>query len=193
MGEPSSPVAASPRGAADRGDDTQPAQTLSVDTTQSTFEFVGRKVVGSQTAHFGEWRGDIELGGTIEASRIAVEIQMASVEADHPRLTEHLRTDDFFDVARFPTARFESTAFASAGEGDEDATHRVTGELTIRGRTQTITFPAHITLGAAGVRARATFTIDRKRWGVDYRGMEDNLIQDDVLIRFDLRAPRAAG
>ena len=64
------------------------------------------------------------------------------------------------------------------------------GRLTLRGRTQSITFPARVDLSDTEVRVRASFSVDRHRWGIDYRGMEDNLIRDQVLIRFDVRAPR---
>ncbi|MBX3271557.1 MAG: YceI family protein [Sandaracinaceae bacterium] len=170
--------------------DDRPEGALAIDTARSTLEFVGSKVTGSHTGHFGEWSGWLVIGEPIAQSRVRIDIQMATIEADVDRLTRHLRTDDFFDVARFPTARFESTAFAPAPEGTEEATHLVTGRLTIRDTTQTITFPVNLETSDAEVRARARFAIDRQQWGINYRGMEDDLIRDQVIIRFDVRAPR---
>jgi len=171
----------------------QPPGALVIDTSASTFEFVGSKVTGSETGHFGQWSGWIELREPFEQTAVSIEIQMATVTTERDRLTQHLRSDDFFDVPNHPTARFVTSRFAPAPEGSGDATHLVTGALTLRGQTQTITFPATIAVTDEAVTARAEFSIDRNRWGVSYRGMEDDLIRDQVVIRFDVRASRDSG
>ena len=138
------------------------------------------------------WSGTMQLApDAVEASAVSITIQMASVQADSPRLTGHLRTDDFFAVEQHPTATFESTRIAPAPAGTEDASHLVTGRLTLRGQTQSITFPAQIDVTPSEVRARARFSIDRQQFGIAYRGMEDDLIRDEVVIHFDVRGPRA--
>jgi len=163
---------------------------LAIDTTRSTFGFVGSKPTGSQSGSFATWTGTVELDASIEQTEVVIEIQMESVRTESDRLTSHLQSDDFFDTARFPTARFESTGFAPAAAGDEPATHRVSGRLTLRGQTQLITFPVRVELSDTEFRARAEFSIDRQRWGIRYPGRADDLIYDDVVIRFDVRAPR---
>ncbi|MCA9605591.1 MAG: YceI family protein [Myxococcales bacterium] len=168
-----------------------PSGALAIDTARSTFEIIGSKPSGSHTIHFGEWSGHIALGTPVESTSARIDIQMGTIEADVPRLTNHLRTDDFFDVEQFPTARFETVAFAAAPEGSGDATHLVTGRLTVRDTTQTITFPVTLDVSNTEVRARAEFAIDRQRWGISYPGMEDDLIRDQVVVRFDVHAPRA--
>lgn len=170
--------------------DARPA--LAIDTARSTLGFVGSKVTGSHPGSFGEWSGSVRLDPeSVEASSVSITIQMASVSADVERLTNHLKTDDFFDIESHPTATFESTRIAPAPAGAEGgATHVITGRLTMRGRTQTITFPATVTVSDAEVRAEARFTINRQDFGIAYRGMEDDLIRDEVVIHFDVRAPR---
>ncbi|MCB9591436.1 MAG: YceI family protein [Sandaracinaceae bacterium] len=170
-----------------------PPGALVMNTATSTLEMIGSKVTGSETLHLGEWSGYVDLREPFEQSVVRVDMQMTTIEAPIPRLTNHLRTDDFFDVERFPTARFETTAFAAAPEGSENATHLVTGHLTIRGVTQTITFPVRVDVSDSEVHAQAQFAIDRQRWGISYRGMEDDLINDQVVIRFDVHAPRDSG
>lgn len=169
-----------------------PEGALRIDPARSTFEAIGSKVTGSHTIHWGEWSGYVDLEEPLESSSARIDIQMGTIEADVERLTRHLRTDDFFDAERFPTARFETVAFAPAPEGSGEATHLVTGRLTIRETTQAITFPITMTVSESEVRARAQFAIDRHRWGISYRGMEDDLIRDQVVIRFDVVAPRPA-
>ena len=185
------PAAAEPPEAPPEAADARPA--LAIDTARSTLGFVGSKVTGSHPGSFGEWEGSIRLDPeSVEASAVSITIQMASVSADVERLTNHLKTDDFFDIENHPTATFESTRVAPAPAGAEGgATHVITGRLTMRGRTQTITFPATVTVSDAEVRAEARFTINRQDFGIAYRGMEDDLIRDEVVIHFDVRAPRS--
>ncbi|MFO0648783.1 MAG: YceI family protein [Polyangiales bacterium] len=76
--------------------------------------------------------------------------------------------------------------------GSNGATHTVTGTLSLHGQSRSITFPATIAVGASEVTARSEFVINRRDFGLVYPGMPDNLIRDEVTIRFDLRAPRAA-
>lgn len=171
----------------------QPPGALVIDTSASTLEFVGSKVTGSEAGHFGQWSGWIDLQEPFEQSTVNLEIQMATVTTERDRLTQHLRSDDFFDAANHPTATFVTSRLAPAPDDAGDATHLVTGALTLRGQTQTITFPATVEVTDQTVRARAEFSIDRNRWGVSYRGMEDDLIRDQVVIRFDVRAPRDSG
>lgn len=162
---------------------------LTIDAENSSLGFTGAKVTGSHDGTFGEFAGTVDFNeNEVTASQVAITIQMATIEADDPRLTRHLRSDDFFDVENIPTSVFESTAIADGAEGD--ATHTITGNLTMHGQTHQVAFPATVEVTDEAVRARAEFSIDRQTWGISYPGMPDNLISDSVVIRFDVRAPR---
>ena len=76
---------------------------------------------------------------------------------------------------------------ATGRVGDTPATHTISGDMTLHGRTQRITFPAIVEATDNGVHARAEFTIDRRDFGIVYPGMPDDLIRDEVVIRFDVR------
>src|SRR5262249_53360221 len=119
-------------------------------------------------------------------SRVEIEVQTASlsIEGGPEKLERHLRSADFFDCARFPTARFVSTAIAATKDG-----YQVTGNLELRGVKRSVTFPAEIDAGA-DVVVVAEFGIDRKDFGIVYAGMADDLIKDNVLITVKLHAPR---
>lgn len=169
-------------------------ERLTIDRARSSVGFTGAKLTDSHDGRFGEFEGTIELDPTApERSRVSITIEMASVDIEPERLEGHLKSADFFDVERFPTATFETSRIVRGGEGtigNERATHTVTGNLTLHGETRAITFPAIVTVGDDEVRARSELKIDRKDFGIVYPGMPDDLIADDVVIRFDVRAPR---
>ena len=123
------------------------------------------------------------------ASTVAVTIQAASVATGQAQRDGHLKSPDFFDAAKFPHATFTSTAIKAGG--DNGATHTVTGNLELHGVTRAITFPAKIKIDGDGVSVDAEFAINRKDFGINYPGMADDLIKDDVLILLKLAAKKS--
>lgn len=167
------------------------AEHLTIDPARSSVGFTGSKVTASHDGRFERFTGTVDLAANaIEESRVSISIEMSSVQIDPPNLRNHLLSDDFFDVERFPTSTFESTRIVAGGEG---GTHTVTGNLTLHGVTRAITFPANIEVSADEVRARAELSINRGDFGIVYPGMANDLIREGVVIRFDVRAPRVAG
>jgi polyisoprenoid-binding protein YceI len=169
--------------------------SLPIARDRSTLGFTAAKVTASHDGSFGEWSGTIDLArsGDPTASRVNVSIVVDSLVIEPARLAGHLRTPDLLDVARFPTATFRSTQIAAGATGqvgDAAATHTVTGDFTLHGQTRAITFPAIITVTDGEVSARAEFSINRQDFGITYPGMPDDLIRDEVVIRFDIHAPR---
>lgn len=162
--------------------------TANIDTAESSLTWTGRKITGSEEGSFGEWTGVVRYGEDVTSTSIEVTIQTNSLTASSERLATHLKSADFFDVEQFPTARF-STSQIVARDG-EGGTHTVTGRLTLHGVSRAITFPATITVDAQGLRANAEIAIDRQDFGITYPGMPDDLIQDEVGIRFEVQAPR---
>ena len=160
---------------------------LTFDQSTSSVGFVGSKVTGSHEGGFRTFDGSVELQpGSLEDARVEVRIDTTTVFADEDRLTRHLKSDDFFDVARFPEARFVSTEIREGAEGE--ATHTVTGNLTLHGVTRRISFPATIERTRDGVAARAEFSINRKDFDINYPGMPNDLIRDLVLVKLDIDA-----
>lgn len=158
----------------------------------SKFEFVGAKVTGKHDGALNQFSGTIQLPEPkAEAGSVNVDVDMASLTADDPKLTGHLKSPDLFDVEKFPKARFTSTGIAPGGAGG--ATHTVTGNLELHGVTKSITFPATIALGKDAVDVNAEFAINRKDFGVNYPGMPNDLIKDDILIKLKLHATKASG
>lgn len=165
--------------------------SLAIDPATSSVGFTGAKITRSHDGTFSRFEGSIELDrADLVASSVRVSIDVASLAIEPADLGRHLLTADFFDVATHPTATFVSTSVTAGATGTIDgapATHTIAGDLTLHGRTQRITFPAIVEVTDAGVRARSEFTIDRRDFGIEYPGMPDDLIHDEVVIRFDVR------
>lgn len=154
----------------------------------SKIEFVGSKVTGSHNGSFEKFSGETIYQGAPEKSRVRITIDLTSVKTDAAKLTEHLKTADFFDVAKYPQATFESTAIRSGGE--KGATHTITGNLQLHGVTRSISFPATIGVSADAITVDASFAINRKDFGINYAGAADDLIRDDVVLKLNVRATK---
>jgi polyisoprenoid-binding protein YceI len=169
-------------------------ETLTIAREGSEVGFTGAKVTGSHSGTFSDFGGTITLAPEITDSTVSVTIQIGSLVIEPQRLHDHLLSDELFGATTFPTATFESTSIVAGGTGnvgDVPATHTVTGNLTLHGQSHAITFPAVIAVSPAEVTASAEFVIDRRDFGIVYPGMPDDLIQNDVVIRFRVRAPRS--
>lgn len=192
VGAPSSdPAAPAPTAA------TAPShgrQRLAIDRASSSVGFTGAKVTESHDGSFEDFSGTIDLDPeNIGASSVEVTIQIGSLRIEPARLAQHLLTPDFFDAERFPTATFRSTrieAGSSATIEGRPATHTIAGDLTMRGVTRSIIFPAIVAVAPDAVTAESELGIRRQDFGIVYAGMADDLIRDDVVIRFRVRAPR---
>ena len=167
---------------------TAGGQRYPITPEHSKIEFIGSKVTGSHNGSFQKFSGEINYTGDPTTSRVNISIDANSITADDPKLTEHLKTADFFDVAKFPQAKFESTAIKAGG--DKGASHTITGNLTLHGVTKSVTFPATIKAAADAITVNSEFSINRKDFGINYAGAADNLIRDEVVLKLTIHAPK---
>jgi len=165
------------------------AQTFVFDEKSSSIDFVGAKVTRKHDGKFNTFRGSIQnVDNDPTKSSATVEIDLASLTADDPKLTNHLKTPDFFDVAKYPKATFKTTSIKPGGEAG--ATHTVTGNLELHGVTKQLSFPAKIKTSGDAVQVEAEFAINRKDFGITYPGMANDLIRDDVLLKLKLNGKK---
>ena len=165
-------------------------EKLVISPQNSKVEFVAAKVTRSHNGSFKQFAGTIDLvPNSIEGSRVAIDIDTASVVTDEDELTHHLQTPDFFNVARFPKATFVSTKIEPGIKAG--TTHEVTGNFDLHGVKKSITFPAIIHVTPESVTVDAEFSIDRKDFGIIFAGKADDLIRDGVVIKLTLKVPRA--
>ena len=176
--------------AAQASPQTVAGQKYLITPQNSKIEFIGSKVTGSHNGSFQKFSGDIDYAGSPEKSRVSITIDVSSITTDDPKLTEHLKTPDFFDVAKYPEAKFVSTEIKPGGE--RGASHTVTGNLTMHNVTKSVTFPATIAVTGDTATVDANFSINRKDFGINYAGAANNLIRDDVVMKLTIRANKAS-
>ena len=156
---------------------------------KSRIDWVGAKVTRDHQGSFQNFDGSIEYAGATPQT-ISFDIDLTSIESDEPDLTKHLKSPDFFDVAKYPKATFTSTSLTPADAGaPAGTTHMLRGTLDLHGVQKEVVIPVKAERSPDGVRATSEFTIDRHDWGISYRGMADDLIKDEVLIKLDLSFP----
>lgn len=155
----------------------------------SKVEFTGSKVTGKHDGGFKTFSGTIDLvNNKPEDSKVSVDIDTTSLYTEEGKLTEHLKTADFFDVEKYPKATFTSTKIVPDAANDA-GNYIVTGDFELHGQKKSITFPAKIAVGDEAVTVDTEFSINRKDFGIVYAGKTDDLIRDDVVIRLNLKAP----
>lgn len=168
---------------------TGPVTRASVIKEKSRIDWVGAKVTRDHDGSFKNFDGAIEYAGATP-QKISFDIDLNSIESDEPDLTRHLKTPDFFDVAKFPKATFTSTSLTPAdASAPAGTTHMLRGTLDLHGVQKEVVIPVKAEQTAEGVHATSEFTINRHDWGISYRGMADDLIKDNVLIKLDLMFP----
>lgn len=153
----------------------------------TTIFFEGYKTIGAHNGEFLDVVGSVVVPEEdITRAQVELTIDMTTFEADEDALTEKLKSKDFFEVETYPEARFKSTKIVATDEG-----YDVSGNLTMKGITKNITFPATIELDGDTLTASAEFTIKRFDWNIEYKGVGDGLVEDKVLLFFDVEATAA--
>jgi polyisoprenoid-binding protein YceI len=113
---------------------------------------------------FAKFGGEVQVDmATKTLKSIEVDIDTASLSTEFDRLTNHLKSPDFFEVRRYPTAHFESTKVTPAADGVQ-----VTGKLTMHGTTKEISFPAKVELSGSVLMLQSEFTLNRLDYGINY-------------------------
>ena len=185
---------------------------LNVDTSSSEIAWIGTKVTGYHTGLIPIKNGKLNVldsavtGGdfVMDMKGIMITGPKGSDEKGNAKLLGHLKSKDFFEVDAQPEAKFEITGVAlfsgtiqdSADLAQEDIskykvtdpTHKISGNLTIKGITKNIEFPARITVSSNAVEALAKFNIDRSEWNIVYPGKPDDLIRNSIHMGISLKA-----
>jgi len=182
-------IAASPALAAD---------TFVVDHTHSQAGFQVRHLFSTVRGRFTAFEGTIAMDAAKpESSSVTFTIDAGSIDTDNPDRDKHLRSGDFFDVEKNPTIAFKSDKVIATGKDS----YAVTGTLTMRGVSRTITLP--VTYLGSGTdpwgNSRAGFstaiTLNRKDYGINWNKALDNgglLLGDDVAVTVELEAVKQA-
>jgi polyisoprenoid-binding protein YceI len=124
-------------------------------------------------------KGNDVVGGSFVLDMTSINATDLSGEYQG-KLNGHLKNGDFFEVEKFPNATFKITSVKN--NSDKIFNKMVTGDLTVKGKTNSITFPAKIS-NSKGVVSLVSdkFPIDRQKFDVNYKsGAQDVFIKDDI-------------
>ncbi len=200
------------------------AASYTLDATASELTWYGFKPTGRHEGTIGISQGQLSVeAGDVVGGKFTID--MSSIDVldlegeDEQKLTGHLMSPDFFSVEEYPTAEFEIVDVAAYSDGSvmedtsrmslvvndeevseykvESPTHTITGNLTLRGTTLSVTFPAKVNITDSQVSAEAKFNIDRTKWSISYGDendpvaqAKDEFIYNTVNVGFNIVAPK---
>lgn len=146
-------------------------ETYMIDKVHSMANFKIRHLFSKVSGTFSDVTGTIKIDrDNLEASNVEATINVHSVDTNHKKRDNHLRSKDFFDVEKFPIMSFMSTSVESTGKNEGF----LYGELTLHGVTRSVKLPFKVLgFGAdpwGGYRSgfEATTTIKRSDYGINY-------------------------
>ncbi|GAB3424092.1 YceI family protein [Niabella aquatica] len=175
-----------------------------VDTNQVA-QFIGTKPVGEHHGTFNVTEGEIFVknDAIVTGGKLIFDINSLKIidkdTSGAAKLRGHLLSSDFLDAANHPTAAFEITAVEEYMPDSTNkiilngATNTVKGNLTLKGVTKNVSFPAAISVTPSTVTARANFNINRTDWGLVYgndQSLGDKFIRPEVNISFSITATK---
>jgi K(+)-stimulated pyrophosphate-energized sodium pump len=167
--------------------------TYALNTDSSTIAWIGKKVTGQHNGTVNIKAGKIVIENRTPMSA-SFEIDMSSIQATDLKddkkanLENHLKSSDFFNTDSFAVSTFKAKEITKMDAN----TYMVTGDLTIKGITNEINFPAVIRSEGSEIRAFATFNIDRTKFNIKFgsksfvEDIGDKAIYDEFTVKFNI-------
>ncbi len=158
------------------------AQELTLVKDASKIEFVGSKPDGKHEGGFKKFEAsaiaDMETPGR---SSLNIQIDTMSLWSDDDKLTNHLKSPDFFDVRKYPSITFESTEIIPGEEGKAT----IKGTMQMLGKSVEVEVPIEATVTEELIELDAKFEIDRTKWGMTYgQGKINNTVKISAQLTF---------
>ena len=172
--------------------------TYTIDPAHSRIGFVARHAMVTKVrGAFNELEGTVILDGDDPSrSTASVTVQAASIDTRSEQRDEHVRGADFFDVEQFPTITFVSTSARHNGE-----VYELTGDLTVKGITKSVTVPftyegsATDPFGNLRVGFEGSVTVSRKDYGLTWNAPLATggvLVGDKIVLELEISAIQSA-
>ena len=164
-------------------------KVVNVNKTASSIAWLAKKVTGEHNGTVGISAGALNIDGNkLIGGNFTIDLKtIKALDITDPGYNQkfigHITSGDFFEIEKFPTASFVITKVAG---------NQVTGNLTVKGITKSITFPAEIAVKGGKVTAKANITIDRTDFNIKYGSKKffdsigDKAIYDDFALTVSL-------
>lgn len=164
-------------------------KVVNVNKSASSIAWLAKKVTGEHNGTVGISAGALNIDGNkLIGGNFTIDLKtIKALDITDPGYNQkfigHITSGDFFEVEKFPTATFVITKVAG---------NQVTGNLTIKGITKSITFPAEIAIKGGKLNAKANITIDRTDFNIKYGSKKffdsigDKAIYDDFALTVSL-------
>lgn len=183
-----------------KGQSKTEKQIFKINTEKSKVEWIGKKVTGQHNGEIKIAKGEITAtNGLVNGGSVAIDmntitcLDLQGEWAD--KLVGHLKSDDFFSVEKHALSTFtikNITPIKGAKAGTNNAT--VKGDLTIKGITNEIEFPAIVEIRGNNLVANGEAKIDRTKFDIKYgsanffEGLGDKAIDNDFYVKFKIAA-----
>jgi polyisoprenoid-binding protein YceI len=184
---------------------TNPPATLAdlagsyvIDPVHTRIGFVARHAMVTKVrGSFNEFEGSAVVGTTLDASSATLTIQSSSIDTRNEQRDGHLRSNDFLAMEEFPQITFVSTGVRQTA----DTTLELTGDLTIKGVTNSVTIPfefegaATDPFGNLRIGFEGAVVINRKDYGITWNAALETggvLVSDKITLEFEVSAIKAA-
>lgn len=172
-------------------------ETYKVDATASKATWEGSKLVGKHDGELKVKSGELTVdkgaltGGNVEIDMISLTNKDITDAGMNAKLVGHLKSDDFFSVEKHPVSSLKITKVEKkAGKT------MITGDLTIKGITNPVTFPAEVKVEKNSVKAKGEMKVDRTIYDIKFRSVKffsdigDKVIHDEFKVGFDISASK---
>ena len=170
------------------------AETYSFDKAHTTVGFQVRHIVTNVGGKFNDFTGTIQVDrAKPESSSVEFTIQAASINTNEPKRDDHLRSPDFFDVAKHPTLTFKSSSIKASGKDS----WLVAGDLTMHGVTRQVTLPVTFLgegkdpWGNEKMGFETSVTLNRKDYGLTWNATLETggvLVGEEVKVQISVEA-----
>jgi len=180
------------------------AVNYTIDPASSKVEWVAKKVTDQHNGTVALKSGELKAeAGAITAGKFILDmnsilvLDLRAEDEYNAKLLGHLKSADFFNVESAPESSFEIVSVEPIADAIAGAAnYNVKGNLTIKGISKAITFPATINVSENNVAANAEFDIDRTEWDIKYgsgkffQDLGDKMINDEFTVKFALNAKK---
>jgi polyisoprenoid-binding protein YceI len=164
-----------------------------LDIAHTAIEFVARHILTKVRGRFTGFSGWVDVGEDPQASTVHVEVQTASIQTNVGQRDEHLKSDDFLNVERWPVMTFDSTAIRHTG----GPSFELDGDLTIRDVTRPVTLAGEYLgtgtnpSGKTVLAATARTTLKREDWNVSWNMVLETggfLVSKEIDLEIEVEA-----